>query len=71
MAEDQRLVVRGTGDLADAFLPPYGPVAQAIVDSVFQTAADPKPLPERLTPMTTRPDALPRRAPSPSAGHPT
>ena len=29
------VVVRGTGDLADAFLPPYGPVAQAIVDSVF------------------------------------
>ena len=32
------VVVRGTGDLADAFLPPYGPVAQAIVDSVFETA---------------------------------
>ncbi len=29
------VVVRGTGDLADAFLPPYGGVAQAIVDSVF------------------------------------
>jgi coniferyl-aldehyde dehydrogenase len=29
------VVVRGTGDLADAFLPPYGPVAQAIADSVF------------------------------------
>jgi coniferyl-aldehyde dehydrogenase len=29
------VVVRGTGDLTDAFLPPYGPVAQAIVDSVF------------------------------------
>ena len=29
------VVVRGTGDLVDAFLPPYGPAAQAIVDSVF------------------------------------
>jgi coniferyl-aldehyde dehydrogenase len=29
------VVVRGTGDLADAFLPPYGPVAEAIVSSVF------------------------------------
>jgi hypothetical protein len=28
-------VVRGTGDLADAFLPPYGAMAQAIVDSVL------------------------------------
>jgi coniferyl-aldehyde dehydrogenase len=36
------VVVRGTGDLADAFLPPYGPVLQAIVDSVFGGApADP------------------------------
>jgi coniferyl-aldehyde dehydrogenase len=33
------VVVRGTGDLADAFLPPYGPVAQAIVNSVFEAAA--------------------------------
>jgi coniferyl-aldehyde dehydrogenase len=32
------VVVRGTGDLADAFLPPYGAVTQAIVDSVFGTA---------------------------------
>jgi coniferyl-aldehyde dehydrogenase len=32
------VVVRGTGDLADAFLPPYGPVAQAIVSSVFDAA---------------------------------
>ncbi len=32
------VVVRGTGDLTDAFLPPYGPVAQAIVDSVFASA---------------------------------
>jgi coniferyl-aldehyde dehydrogenase len=32
------VVVRGTGDLADAFLPPYGPVAQAIVNSVFESA---------------------------------
>jgi coniferyl-aldehyde dehydrogenase len=29
------VVVRGTGDLTDAFLPPYGPMTQAIVDSVF------------------------------------
>jgi coniferyl-aldehyde dehydrogenase len=29
------VVVRGTGDLVDAFLPPYGAAAQAIVDSVF------------------------------------
>ena len=29
------VVVRGTGDLTDAFLPPYGPLAQAIVDSIF------------------------------------
>ena len=35
------VVVRGTGDLTDAFLPPYGPVAQAIVDSVFAAAASP------------------------------
>jgi len=33
------VVVRGTGDLADAFLPPYGPLTQAIVDSVFEAAA--------------------------------
>ncbi len=33
------VVVRGTGDLADAFLPPYGPVAEAIVSSVFNTSA--------------------------------
>jgi len=33
------VVVRGTGDLTDAFLPPYGPTAQAIVDSVFALAA--------------------------------
>ena len=37
------VVVRGTGDLADAFLPPYGPVAQAIVSSVFDAAAQPGP----------------------------
>ena len=35
------VVVRGTGDLADAFLPPYGPVAQAIVSSVFDSIAGP------------------------------
>jgi coniferyl-aldehyde dehydrogenase len=33
------VVVRGTGDLADAFLPPYGATAQAIVDAVFAMAA--------------------------------
>jgi coniferyl-aldehyde dehydrogenase len=33
------VVVRGTGDLADAFLPPYGQLTQAIVDSVFDAAA--------------------------------
>lgn len=37
------VVVRGTGDLADAFLPPYGPIAQAIVDSVFGGAAPAEP----------------------------
>ena len=35
------VVVRGTGDLADAFLPPYGATAQAIVDAVFALAAPP------------------------------
>jgi coniferyl-aldehyde dehydrogenase len=29
------VVVRGTGDLIDSFLPPYGAAAQAIVDSVL------------------------------------
>ncbi len=29
------VVVRGSEDLADAFLPPYGPVAQAVVDGAF------------------------------------
>lgn len=37
------VVVRGTGDLADAFLPPYGPAAEAIVSSVFDAAAQPAP----------------------------
>ena len=37
------VVVRGTGDLADAFLPPYGPLTQAIVDSVFEAAAQAGP----------------------------
>jgi coniferyl-aldehyde dehydrogenase len=32
------VVVRGTGDLADAFLPPYGQVAEGIVNSVFALA---------------------------------
>jgi acyl-CoA reductase-like NAD-dependent aldehyde dehydrogenase len=35
------VVVRGTGDLADAFLPPYGPAAQAIVDSVLRPSSSP------------------------------
>lgn len=39
------VVVRGTGDVADAFLPPYGPAAQAIVDSVFHNAAETEPVP--------------------------
>jgi acyl-CoA reductase-like NAD-dependent aldehyde dehydrogenase len=34
------VVVRGTGDLTDAFLPPYGPLAQAIVDSIFTGGAE-------------------------------
>ena len=29
------VVVRGSQDLADAFLPPYGPMAQAVVDGAF------------------------------------
>ncbi len=33
------VVVRGTGDLADAFLPPYGAATEAIVNSVFELAA--------------------------------
>jgi coniferyl-aldehyde dehydrogenase len=33
------VVVRGTGDLADAFLPPYGAVVEAIVASVFDAPA--------------------------------
>jgi hypothetical protein len=32
------VVVRGTGDLADAFLPPYAGAAQAIVTSIFGDA---------------------------------
>jgi coniferyl-aldehyde dehydrogenase len=36
------VVVRGDGDLADAFLPPYGPVAEAIVNSVFAGADQPE-----------------------------
>jgi coniferyl-aldehyde dehydrogenase len=33
------VVVRGTGDLADSFLPPYGPATEALVNSVFDMAA--------------------------------
>ncbi len=40
------VVVRGTGDLADAFLPPYGATAQAIVDGVFAFAAAEPPADE-------------------------
>jgi coniferyl-aldehyde dehydrogenase len=36
------VVVRGDGDLADAFLPPYGAVAEAIVNSVFAGADQPE-----------------------------
>ena len=36
------VVVRGSGDLADAFLPPYGATAQAIVDSALNAAAPPE-----------------------------
>lgn len=39
------VVVRGTGDLADAFLPPYGPVAQAIVSNVFDGSGQAKAAP--------------------------
>jgi coniferyl-aldehyde dehydrogenase len=39
------VVVRGTADLADAFLPPYGPVVEAIVDSVFAGGAPPEAAP--------------------------
>lgn len=40
------VVVRGTGDLADAFLPPYGATTQAIVESVFTAAAAPQAAPQ-------------------------
>ena len=36
------VVIRGTGDLADAFLPPYGPAAQAIVDGAFGAGQAPE-----------------------------
>jgi len=36
------VVVRGTGDLIDAFLPPYGATAQAIVDSVLNGVQAPE-----------------------------
>ena len=32
------VVVRGTDDVADAFLPPYGPLARAVVDGAFAAA---------------------------------
>ena len=31
--------VRGEGDLTEAFAPPYGPTAQAVVDAAFASAA--------------------------------
>ena len=37
------VVVRGTGDLIDAFLPPYGELAQAVVDGAFAEAGGPAP----------------------------
>jgi len=36
------VVVRGTDDLADAFMPPYGPIAAAVVDSAFAGAEPPE-----------------------------
>ncbi len=39
------VVVRGPGDLTDAFVPPYGAVAEAIVNSVFAGAAQPEAAP--------------------------
>ena len=36
------VVVRGSGDIADALLPPYGPVAQAVADSVFGAPGQPE-----------------------------
>jgi coniferyl-aldehyde dehydrogenase len=36
------VVVRGSGDLADAFLPPYGATAQAIVDGALSAATPPE-----------------------------
>ena len=41
------VVVRGTGDMIDAFLPPYAAAAQAIVDSVIGNGA---PAPEATAP---------------------
>ena len=31
--------VRGEGDMIEAFAPPYGPTAQAVVDAAFAAAA--------------------------------
>ncbi len=44
------VVVRGTGDLIDSFLPPYGAAAQAIVDSVVGGAAPAEALPQSAAP---------------------
>ena len=44
------VVVRGTGDLADAFLPPYGPLAQAVVDGAYAAANAPAPAPVAAPP---------------------
>jgi coniferyl-aldehyde dehydrogenase len=35
----RRVFVRGEGDLIEAFAPPYGPQAQAVVDAAFGGAA--------------------------------
>jgi coniferyl-aldehyde dehydrogenase len=35
--------VRGEGDLIEAFAPPYGPMAQAVVDAAFAPGDQPAP----------------------------
>ena len=59
------VVVRGTGDLADAFLPPYGATAQAIVDQRVRPSRPtrrPRPVPG--------PDPMPASSLTQSAGGP-
>jgi coniferyl-aldehyde dehydrogenase len=67
------VVVRGTGDLADAFLPPYGATAQAIVDAVFALAAPAEPTaaaPSAAEPSAAEPSAAEPSAAEPSAAEP-